>query len=50
VEKGRVLLLAPLGVFSIGPLISRKQAAHHAADLDGSGDNRRDPEAATGHS
>jgi hypothetical protein len=25
-------------IFSIGPLISRKQAAHNAADLDGSGE------------
>jgi hypothetical protein len=50
VEKGCVFLLAPLNLFSIGPLISRKQAAHHAADLDGSDDNGRNPEVATGHS
>jgi hypothetical protein len=50
VEKGRVFLLAPLGLFSIGPLISRKQAAYNAADLDGNGDKGRDPEVATGHS
>jgi hypothetical protein len=50
VEKGRVFLLAPLSLFSIGPLISRKQATHNAADRDGSGDNGRDPEVATGHS
>src|SRR3546814_12591163 len=35
VEKGRVFLLAPLSLFSIGPLISRKQATHNAADRDG---------------
>ena len=36
--------MAPLSFFSIGPLISRKQGAHNAADLDGSGDKGRDPE------
>jgi hypothetical protein len=50
VEKGRVFLLAPLSLFSIGPLISRKQAAYNAADRDGNGDKNRDPEVATGHS
>jgi hypothetical protein len=50
VEKGRVVLLAPLSLISIGPLISRKQVAHNAADLDGSGDKGRDPEVAFGHS
>jgi hypothetical protein len=50
VQKGRVFLLPPLSFFSIGPLISRKQATHNAADRDGSGDNSRDPEVATGHS
>ena len=44
VEKGCVVRLAPLSFFSIGPLISRKQGAHNAADLDGSGDKGRDPE------
>ena len=34
-ETGRVFLLAPLSLFSIGPLISRKQATHNAADRDG---------------